>query len=625
MEMTDRQIPPCADLENGHWYRLAADRSDSNAAAGFLDRNDEPQYGRRPISEERADYFAERFGASGACWRNDLAYDETRSIFLRFDAPLDHGGREKPFSDEIPTCEPGERARRIAINEDGKPIAPIQNSYMPAQWSDPADQRVPGMAHLLESMNARGICQQRVSSKPDRFGLFATFSNAALERLRAARQSNDADNSEAIARMRRDALPRALQRCASSYDNIDKLRKKRDEEITRRIEAKRDPSIVLSEAPDLAHKLIEKILPPLGERHFRMLVKVLSFGLSTGLAPDEIYALCKGIRSVKSREDMLYRLFALVALAVSLRLISSAPKTKILENLEAFALDAGRAIADGSIHIEAMSAADLIEQPNVQAYYDNETNLVSFPPIDGDIALESLVNTMIHELTHAWQDMRRTKQNWFELEFEAYTHGDAIDILLRRKLGLDENTPEMDAFKKTLHDAAEVEFRRASACIGLLPEAIERDRALSAREAELRNRWEGALKRSVDGKDSEEPKEFFHGWYRLALFDQFNSSHSMYLLIDTGKRIEANAIEHPDERLREELARMNRLAERMAALPQQSPRRARVALEYIAARAAAKSLAYYVDIERWRGLRSSDDAESIGEELLYLPDDKDGI
>jgi len=189
-----------------------------------------------------------------------------------------------------------------------------------------------------------------------------------------------------------------------------------------------------SRAGNLPVRMREEI----GRVQTRFLEETFALGLSCGISHEEIAGLAEKIPYNADPDAAIYGLFALVSLEIAKGLSHGMERMErdlfLPGDVATFPDEVGKAIVEGKIEFRTHQESHSSGVFHL-GYYEPESNLVEMPAITWGTKTADVFTLMIHELTHAHQDIRRRAASTFEFELEAYVRSSAMMARIEERLG----------------------------------------------------------------------------------------------------------------------------------------------------------------------------------------------
>lgn len=542
-------------------------------------------------------------------------------------------GKPCPTEEAFPPCDgsgeqllslqPRDGSNYIALSS---PSSSLPEGNLPPSLDDlnsmlTEDSPTPGKT-WVEHIGFQGIC--RSDNEPYR------FFGSRLMTMMGMTLSNESEKAEAASREVRDSMPDAIRSCSPSdayFAEYTALAGAINRESKQLLDASRDPLITLVAAPKLAEALMRRSGLALTEPQGAFLTEIAVVGLSQGLAAEEIEATAGDVIDTGDSDDFLFRLFALVSLKVAQELIAGDERaSSLLPGFGVFADEIGAAVADGRIAVRTMTVAEKMRSATSFAFYNSVANMISFAPMDGGVALDGMIPSMIHELVHAHQDLARRTMTKFKVEEEAYLRTSILEILLGRNLLF---TPSrgLDLMTKIFRSMGKEEDERQQACLGFPADVLRRQEEREEKYAAAVKDWNVAVAQALEGGDTGDLPTAFRNFYRTIVVRHAYDRVSAREMADAGSRVRWDVAADVRAMMERAFDRVESSIEAMHRAPQGSLQRAQEARNAIDANAQALSFSFHLDRDLWIASLELliDEGYDLGEALLDEPRTHDGI
>lgn len=458
------------------------------------------------------------------------------------------GGIENLYSNSIPLCTGGMEIERVVLIESNQNtdvrsvdlgVDPYAVYGLP--WRDPRPEEISDVGKYMEDAGAVAFCQLPVTQNPVRYGLFWVMKPDPLSAFDSLSVATDAASQQRINEELMAALPEEFRKCMPSEEDAMQPYLMM-EEYNRRLyelEMERIPPFVTEQASLMAiHVVNEAGLIDAQEKELKILTDILAQALEHNIPEEEVSRIASELSyRFDDTPGFIYGLITMISLRIGEILhYRNSVNGGIVRDYDLYAKSIEEAIMDGRIDLRVMSAAETIRTP-AGALYNPLFNEIGFPALNGYTSIATMIEPVLHECYHAWQDMKALPMTRGLLELEAHTMGKRAQMLLMGPDTITEDSVLMDLFVRGQTMQAESQKKNAD-CIAVSDSSLLLMNELMTETSEWVRAWQMALAAEIAGNQDMNSSFLFRKYHSITnyfMVNQFLMMESLFRAYENSK------------------------------------------------------------------------------------------
>jgi hypothetical protein len=402
-----KEMPECEELAPGFTrYRVIVDSEDSQVkgthAIGVMSSDYELKEGDQdPLMFN----IAPKIFGDGV----SFCHGENSSVFIDTEQLLTRKGISDPHS--LPFCTSTQKALRMVMKgERGVVLHP--DSFALPNWNNPSDEMIPNIKPYLYGMGATGMCHRQVSLNPARYGLFLMFDGVDAELL--AKKVELSERVEKIIECQR-----VYDETVSEIGGINYTAPAvGDLKIFEGLLHEKSAGRIL--------KAAEAIFP-LSPTWETFTLITITKGLFAGISSDDYVEFIADVGMViDDTSELPHAIAGFTALRIA-RMQAMERREKGYADLAPSAvemtIEVERAVRQGLITLRSMTRKEQLENVGSRGIYLSNDDTAVFNVLRGSMLDGQFLSVYIHELYHAYQDMKGVSASMLENERPAYMIG----------------------------------------------------------------------------------------------------------------------------------------------------------------------------------------------------------
>jgi len=601
------EIPLCTETTTSYRYRIIDSPNPLNPDMGIIDVVPEDyklqEQEENPLSEDAKKFLQkekQRYKWTSACYRpapNRKENDkDDNEIYFDTGHPLRAGGQDQRFS--LQFCTERQYTRRALMTRDTNSYTYQNKSAhmmhpLAADEMDPSNEDAEQWQAKLFELGAVEPCQARVSTSPDRYGLFFAYNRDPYSHLKCNPYLNELNGLKDFA----DAVDLEWE---ASFRN--------------RHESNLD-------SQGLLFDIESKMKMELNWAQRKSLEDILLFGLHYDIPKDDLSDMSRDIERVADNgEEYLYSMMTIVSLRVAQRLGElnvSSQRHSISSDFNLFAAIAESTIRTGRVRVKINNTPDLERDLNFlaglgsEAQYDHTKKEILYRPMGSQFSVGNPDTFMaaIHASFDMYEDLRKKNTSVFENALDSHkTATRARQLLIDNEFqlaryGLDHELGTLLEYSQRFADDVAAKRLLQLHCMGFPSAVMDFESRHSRRAGELKQELADAADYELKWGGSLYFNPIFRDYYTMQLAYNVMRLSSDEAFKNFGRRLERqtqpsqpyNTFIKLSEGQDKAISRLNESRRRFLKTKQNPRERSASALNYISALMYLSTYAHHLN------------------------------